>query len=108
MARAKGKINKSAKIREKLTAGINSPSEIAAALKEEGIIVSPQMVSMVKSKSAKRSPKKRGRPSKVANNTSHGLADVGTILGLQSLIQKHGAKSVKQIIDQIESAQARS
>ncbi len=104
MATAKRKVNKSQKIRDKIAGGIHSPTEIAAALKEEGITVSPQMVSMVKSKDSKKSPKKRGRP---AAQVATGTADVGTILGLQSLIQKHGAKSVKQIIDQIERAQVR-
>lgn len=58
------KVNKSAAIREYLTANKGAmPKETSAALKEKGIDVSPQMVSMIK---AKQKIKKAQRRAKAA------------------------------------------
>lgn len=61
-ATTEGKVNKSAAIREYL--GTNSeakPKEIVAALKERGIDVSPNMVSIVKAKTKVKAAKRQAK-----------------------------------------------
>ena len=75
-------VNKSAAIRDYLAKNANAmPKEIVAALSENGIIVSPQMVSVIKAKSKVKSARTRAKASASSKSafaaselqTSHGL-----------------------------------
>jgi hypothetical protein len=70
MAKKSSGPNKSAAIRDYLGANKNAkPREIVTAMKEQGIDVTPQFVSTIKTKFVSgggKSPKRRGRPRKTA------------------------------------------
>ncbi|MCO8125106.1 hypothetical protein NHH03_25445 [Stieleria sp. TO1_6] len=72
MAKKKGEPNKSLAIREYLSANPGAkPKEIVAEMEKQGITVSAQFVSTVKTNSKKSSsPKRRGRPAGSKNKTA--------------------------------------
>lgn len=62
VAVAEAKVNKSAAIREYLSAHADArPKDIVAALAEKGITVSPNMVSIVKAKTKVKSARRQAR-----------------------------------------------
>jgi hypothetical protein len=92
---AKKKVNKSQAIRDYIEANPDAgPTEVAAALKKERIIVSPAMVSTVKLAS-----KKKGRGRKKAAGGAKPASDK---IALSSLIQ---AKKMAESLGGVEKAQ---
>ena len=93
---AKKKVNKSQAIRDFVEANPEAgPTEVAAALKKERIIVSPAMVSSVKTTSKK----KKGRGRKKAARSAKPASDK---IALSSLIK---AKNMAESVGGIEKAQ---
>ncbi len=80
--------NKSAVIREHLDQHREAkPREIVAALKEKGIVVSPQMVSQIKNKYKKHRRRK----------VDHGVGNV-LVKGRRARPRKNGKLSIDQLI----------
>jgi hypothetical protein len=90
-----GTISKSQAVRDYLAQHPNAkPKEIAPAVKaEHGLEVSPQMISMIKSKSRRRGGRRRGRPA--------GAAPVGRPRGSASRITVEDLVTAKRLADQI-------
>jgi len=103
----KSAVNKSQAIRDALAANPDkSPSEIAEMLKSEGITISAQYVSTIKSnakiKTKRRVMVRRGRPARAAGGSTSGMSTMDAAL---SLIKAAGgleqAKNVLSTIEQI-------
>ena len=87
----KPKVNKSAAIREYLTAHKGAmPKETSAALKAKGIDVSPQMVSLIKSKSKVRKAQRRAKAAVAANDSTAG-AQINRAAGLDAALSLYKA-----------------
>jgi hypothetical protein len=96
---AVAEVNKSQAIRDFVQANPTvGPKETAAALTEQGIQVSPAMVSTVKTQ-AKKKKGKRGRPRKNAASSAKPASDK---IALSSLIQ---AKKMAESLGGVEKAQ---
>lgn len=81
-----GRINKSAAIREYLAKNADAmPKEIVAALSEQGITVSPQMVSVIKAKSKVKSARTRARAS-VSSKSDFAASELKTSHGLDAAL----------------------
>ena len=94
---AKKKVNKSQAIRDCCAANPDAgPTEVAAALKKQKIIVTPAMVSTVKTASKK---KRRGRK-KAARGAKKATGDA---IALSSLL---AAKKMAEQLGGVEKAQA--
>ena len=84
------RVNKSAAIREYLMAHKGAmPKEIAAALKANGIDVSPQMVSMIKAKSKVKMAQRRAKEA-TADDTTAG-AKTNRAAGLDAALSLYKA-----------------
>ncbi|QDT56467.1 hypothetical protein Pan44_45210 [Caulifigura coniformis] len=103
----KSAVNKSQAIRDALAANPDkSPSEIAEMLKSEGITISAQYVSTIKSnakiKTKRRVMVRRGRPGRAAGGSNSSMSTMDAAL---SLIKAAGgleqAKNVLSTIEQI-------
>jgi hypothetical protein len=97
-------VNKSQAIRDYCEANPTiGPKETAAALTEQGIQVSPAMVSTVKTQAKKKktqTPKRRGRPRKNAASSAKPASDK---IALSSLL---AAKKMSEQLGGVEKAQA--
>jgi arginine repressor len=72
------KVNKSALVREYLQTNKNAkPKEIVAALKEKGVEISPNMVSIIKAKAKVKRAKRQAKEGKVASDSSAGSKVAG-------------------------------
>ena len=106
----KSKVNKSQAVRDYAAEHPDAkPAEIAAALAEMGIQVSPQAVSTIKYQAAKKgdAPKRRGRPRKAAKATATTTArsngrsgDLSGLLAAKALAdQVGGVEQAKKLLD---------
>jgi arginine repressor len=72
------KVNKSALVREYLQTNKDAkPKEIVAALKEKGVDISPNMVSIIKAKAKVKRVKRKAKETKASGDSSTGAAAAG-------------------------------
>ena len=72
------KVNKSALIREYLETHKDAkPKEIVAVLKEKGVVVSPNMVSIVKAKAKVKRARRQAKEAKASHDSSAGAKAAG-------------------------------
>lgn len=89
------KVNKSAMIREHLKAHKDAkPKEIVAALKEKGIDVSPNMVSIVKAKAKVKRAKRQATEAKASHDSS-AVAKAASASGLDAALTLYKAAQGK-------------
>jgi hypothetical protein len=85
------KVNKSAMIREYLESHKDAkPKEIVAVLKEKGVVVSPNMVSIVKAKAKVKRAKRQAKEAKASHDSSAG-AKVASASGLDAALTLYKA-----------------
>jgi len=95
------KVNKSAMIREYLDGHKDAkPKEIVAALKEKGVDVSPNMVSIVKAKAKVKRAKRQAKEAKASHDSSAGAkvagaASLDAALTLYKAAQGHETPAAK-------------
>jgi hypothetical protein len=95
------KVNKSAAVREYLDSHKDAkPKEIVAALKEKGIDISPNMVSIVKAKAKVKRAKRQAKEAKASHDSSAvskaaGAAGLDAALTLYKAAQGHETPSAK-------------
>ena len=95
------KVNKSAMIREYLETHKDAkPKEIVAVLKEKGVVVSPNMVSIVKAKSKVKRAKRQAKEAKASHDSSAdakaaGAAGLDAALTLYKAAQGHETAAPK-------------
>jgi transposase len=98
---AAAKVNKSAMIREYLDSHKDAkPKEIVAALKEKGVDVSPNMVSIVKAKAKVKRAKRQAKEAKASHDSSAvakaaGAAGLDAALTLYKAAQGHDTNAAK-------------
>jgi hypothetical protein len=112
----KTKVNKSQAVRDYCAEHPEAkPAEVAAALAEMGIQVTPQAVSTIKYQAAKKStdaPKRRGRPRKgekatPAARTNGRTGDLSALLAAKALAdQVGGVEKAKQLLDTLAKLRA--
>lgn len=109
----KSKVNKSEAVRDYAAAHPNAkPAEIAAAMAEMGIQVTPQAVSTIKYQASKKkgAPKRRGRPRKTAVAKSTAAPARGTVTDLmaakQLADQVGGVEKAKNLLDALAKLRA--
>lgn len=98
---AKKKVNKSAAIRELLSADPKMPNkDIVSKLSGKGIKVQPSLVYMIRSQLGRKARKQRRLTAEAANRKSGGADPVGLILKVRSLAQEAGGMSnLKLLVD---------
>ena len=99
------KVNKSAAIREYLTANKGAmPKETSAALKAKGIDVSPQMVSMIKAKSKIKKAQRRADRAVASKDSTAGV-QTNRVAGLDAaLLLYKAAQGVETPVTKVREA----
>jgi hypothetical protein len=98
---AAAKVNKSAMVREYLKAHKGAkPKEIVAALKEQGVDISPNMVSIVKAKAKVKRAKRQAKEATATHDASAGAKAAGAAgldaaLTLYKAAQGHDTNAAK-------------
>jgi hypothetical protein len=92
------KVNKSALVREYLQTNKDAkPKEIVAALKEKGVEISPNMVSIIKAKAKVKRVKRQAKETKASADSSTGAQAAGldAALTLYKAAQGHETQPAK-------------
>jgi len=91
LRRKRRKVNKIAAIRAYLAGNPGkSPKDVAAELKKDGIVVSAQFVSTVKSTSGKKAGKRGRKPGKSDDQRGNGLVSLADLVAAKQLVNKLG------------------
>ncbi|MHB1036908.1 MAG: hypothetical protein ACYC0Y_20015 [Pirellulales bacterium] len=105
MARPKAKVNKSQLIRDYLKANPGAmPVAVAAALKEQGIEVSPRVVSVVKWQMSAKKPKRGRKPTSAKPASKRAAISADDLVQMKQLADKLGGlDAAKRALDVLDS-----
>jgi DNA adenine methylase len=95
-------VNKSQAIRDMLGKMPDSgPTEVAEALKKDGIKVTPNFVSMIKGKMKGGSSPKKGKRAPRATQAANGNITLDAIKNARELVAQLGAEEAKKLVDAV-------